>query len=219
MLYQIGLIAKRDMELAPSLSGGFDMALLRMVSFIPNEMEEVKKKVEPPELENKTDNFPKISNSENSPEDLKEEKEEISQKIKEKNFQKLDISSTNWMRVFGQLKLDPGTKQLASHCSFIKSDETVIYLSMPSEKLSVFSGKHRKQLQDALSSYYNTQCNLFLEEGDYSEESPNQIKEEEKRKEIKQAQREIEQDPNVQRLVEVFGAKVLESSIEPRTEK
>ena len=36
MLYQIGLIAKRDMELAPSLSGGFDMALLRMVSFIPN---------------------------------------------------------------------------------------------------------------------------------------------------------------------------------------
>ena len=30
MLYQIGLIAKRDMELAPSLSGGFDMALLRI---------------------------------------------------------------------------------------------------------------------------------------------------------------------------------------------
>ena len=121
--------------------------------------------------------------------------------------------------MFDQLKLDPGTKQLASHCSFIKSDETVIYLSMPSEKLSVFSGKHRKQLQDALSSHYNTQCNLFLEEGEYSEESPNQIKEEEKRKELKQAQRAIEADPNVQSLVEAFGAKVVESSIEPRTEK
>ena len=219
MLYQIGLIAKRDMELAPSLSGGFDMALLRMVSFIPNEMEEVKKKVESLELENKTDTFTNITKTENSTEDLKEEKEEINRDIEVKNNQKLDISSTNWKGVFDQLKLDPGTKQLASHCSFIKSDESVIYLSMPSEKLNVFSGKHRKQLQDALSSHLNTQCNLFLEEGEYSEESPNQIKEEEKRKELKQAQRAIEADPNVQSLVEAFGAKVVESSIEPRTEK
>ena len=45
LLYQIGLIAKRDMELAPSLSGGFDMALLRMVSFIPNQPEQSKKKL------------------------------------------------------------------------------------------------------------------------------------------------------------------------------
>ena len=219
MLYQIGLIAKRDMELAPSLSGGFDMALLRMVSFIPNEMEEVKKKVESLGLENKTDTFTNITKTENSTEDLKEEKEEINRDIEVKNNQKLDISSTNWKGVFDQLKLDPGTKQLASHCSFIKSDESVIYLSMPSEKLNVFSGKHRKQLQDALSSHLNTQCNLFLEEGEYSEESPNQIKEEEKRKELKQAQRAIEADPNVQSLVEAFGAKVVESSIEPRTEK
>ena len=90
---------------------------------------------------------------------------------------------------------------------------------MPSEKLNVFSGKHRKQLQDALSSHYKTECNLFLEEGEYSEESPNQIKEEEKRKELRQAQREIEQDLYVRSLVEAFGAKVVESSIEPRTEK
>jgi len=198
------------------------MALLRMVSFIPNEMEEIKKKAESLELENKTDTFTNITKTENSTEDLKEEKEEkeeINQDIEVKNLQKIDISSTDWKRVFDQLKLDPGTKQLASHCSFIKSDETVIYLSMPSEKLNVFSGKHRKLLQDALSSHYNTQCNLFLEEGEYSEESPNQIKEEEKRKELKQAQREIEQDPNVQSLVKVFGAKVVETSIEPRTEK
>ena len=218
MLYQIGLIAKRDMELAPSLSGGFDMALLRMVSFIPNEMEEVKKKVESLELKIKTDTFSNISKKDNPTEDFKEEKEEINQGS-EINYPKLDISSANWKGVFDQLKLDPGTKQLASHCSFIKSDETVIYLSMPSEKLSVFSGKHRKQLQDALSSQLNTQCNLFLEEGEYSEESPNQIKQEEKRKELKQAQREIEQDTNVQDLVKAFGAKVVESSIEPRTEK
>jgi DNA polymerase-3 subunit gamma/tau len=51
LLYQIGLIAKRDMELAPSLSSGFDMALLRMVTFIPNTLVETKKKVRHDTLE------------------------------------------------------------------------------------------------------------------------------------------------------------------------
>ena len=41
----------------------------------------------------------------------------------------------------------------------------------------------------------------------------------EKKKELKNAQKEIEDDPNIKSLVEAFGAKVIESSIEPRTDK
>ena len=76
-------------------------------------------------------------------------------------------------------------------------------------------GKHRKQLQDALSKFFEIKCNLFLEEGSFSKESPNEIKEIEKRKELEDAQREIREDPNVQSLIEAFGAKVIESSVEP----
>ena len=86
---------------------------------------------------------------------------------------------------------------------------------MPDEKLSIFSGKHRKELQDGLTEFFGTKCDLFLETGDYSDESPNQIKEEEKKKDLINAQKEIEEDPNVQSLVETFGAKVIESTIEP----
>ena len=219
LLYQIGLIAKRDMELAPSLSSGFDMALLRMVAFIPNEIQQTKKKVK----QLKPDNHKEIPS-----EDLKEEEKNKIQEVEKQDIrqieeggldQELDISAKQWNQIFDQLTLDPGTKQLASHCYFIKSDETIIYLSMPEEKLNLFSGKHRKELQDALSTFFEVQCNLFLEVGDFSKESPNEIKEEEKRKELKNAQKEIEQDPNVQSLVEAFGAKVIESSIEPRSEK
>ena len=47
LLYQIGLIAKRDMDLAPNIGDGFEMALLRMMSFLPEEKEATptKKKV------------------------------------------------------------------------------------------------------------------------------------------------------------------------------
>ena len=224
LLYQIGLIAKRDMELAPSLSGGFDMALLRMVSFIPNQPNQTKKKANPSEIETKDEG---LQNQENNLKHTKKIVEPIIS-IEEQSTDKeneelkdinLDISAKNWKTIFDQLNLDPGTKQLASHCYFVRTDETVIYLSMPEEKLNVFSGKHRKQLQDALTEFFDVPCNLFLEAGDFSEESPNQIKEEEKKKELKNAQKEIEDDPNVKSLVEAFGAKVIESSIEPRTEK
>ena len=224
LLYQIGLIAKRDMELAPSLSGGFDMALLRMVSFIPNQPDQTKKKANPSEIETKDEG---LQNQENNLKHTKKVIEPIitiaEQSTNEENEElkdiNLDISAKNWKTIFDQLNLDPGTKQLASHCYFVRSDETVIYLSMPEEKLNVFSGKHRKQLQDALTEFFDVSCNLFLEAGDFSEESPNQIKEEEKKKELKNAQKAIEEDPNVKSLVEAFGAKVIESSIEPRTEK
>ena len=224
LLYQIGLIAKRDMELAPSLSGGFDMALLRMVSFIPNQPHQTKKKANPSEIETKDEG---LQNQENNLKHTKKIVEPIIS-IEEQSTDKeneelkdinLDISAKNWKMIFDQLNLDPGTKQLASHCYFVRTDETVIYLSMPEEKLNVFSGKHRKQLQDALTEFFDVPCNLFLEAGEFSEESPNQIKEEEKKKELKNAQKEIEDDPNVKSLVEAFGAKVIESSIEPRTEK
>ena len=236
LLYQIGLIAKRDMELAPSLSGGFDMALLRMVSFIPNELTETKKKANSKDLnENITSKETQIEEKaeigqQSSIGVMKEEsKPQLEPETEPENGQELEpesileielnITSKNWKETFDQLNLDPGTKQLASHCYFVKSDESVIYLSMPDEKLNVFSGKHRKQLQDALTDFFGFQCNLFLEAGGYSKDSPNEIKEEEKRKDLINAKKEIDEDPNVQSLVEAFGAKVIESSIEPRTEK
>lgn len=39
LFYQIGLISKRDINLAPSLRVGFEMALLRMFAFEPSELE------------------------------------------------------------------------------------------------------------------------------------------------------------------------------------
>ena len=216
LLYQIGLIAKRDMELAPSLSGGFDMALLRMATFIPSDLVAPKKKVE---LNKDQPVAVDHSLSEVIPEEstntVIEETSEITVTKEEESKDSIDISSENWKEIFDQLKLDPGTKQLASHCYFSRLDESIIYLSMPDEKLSIFSGKHRKELQDGLTEFFGTKCDLFLESGDYSDESPNQIKEEEKKKDLINAQKEIEEDPNVQSLVEAFGAKVIESTIEP----
>ena len=211
LIYQIGLIAKRDMELAPSLSGGFDMALLRMASFIPRELSETKKKVESQHI------------NESLPADeAKHQLEKESKKpvklssTPDEQTSSINLFKENWKDVFDKLDLEPGTRQLASHCSFLKTDDTVIYFSMPDEKLNLFNGKHRKQLQDELSNFFQIQCNLFFESGDFSDDSPNRLDEEEKRKELIEAEKDIKNDPTVKSLIDAFGAEVISSSIEPR---
>ena len=223
VLYQIGLIAKRDMEMAPSLSSGFEMALLRMVSFLPGEVNKTKKKVEKViqnnSLKEKVNNLIK---QDLAPSDITsiEAKPEVEEPKQQKSIKKgLNISADNWNSVFTNLGLDAGTKQLASHCSFIKADNSVIYLSMPEEKLNLFNGKHRQELQDKLSEHFEEDCNIFLEEGESNENSPNQIKVKERRKIQDDAEKAIKEDPKVQKIIEEFGAQVVESTIESRKSK
>ncbi len=219
ILYQIGLIAKRDMTMAPSLSSGFEMALLRMVSFLPGEINETKKKVktviQKTNFSEKVNNSTKDNSSVLNSASLNEEVKEV-QKNSDTDVKHLDISLDNWNLVFTSLDLDAGTRQLASHCSFVKADDTVLYLSMPEEKLNLFNGKHRQELQNKLSDYLKKDCNIFLEEGEFSQDSPNQIKAKEKRKIQDEAERAIKDDPKVKKIIEEFGAKVIESTVIPR---
>ena len=220
VLYQIGLLAKRDMEIAPSLSSGFEMALLRMVSFLPGEIKETKKKVEKViknnTLENELKVFSKVDKAPIEGKVIADTSESEELKKQTENKKELSLSIDDWNYVFTNLDLDAGTKQLASHCSFIKSDDSVIYLSMPEEKLNLFNGKHRQELQEKLSDYLQEDCNIFLEEGELDEDSPNQIKAKEKRKIQDDAEKAIKDDPKVKKIIEEFGAKVIESTVESR---
>ena len=87
---------------------------------------------------------------------------------------------------------------------------------MPEEKLNLFNGKHRQELQEKLSDYLKEDCNIFLEEGEHNEDSPNQIKAKEKRKIQDDAEKAIKDDPKVKKIIEEFGAKVIESNVESR---
>ena len=220
VLYQIGLLAKRDMEIAPSLSSGFEMALLRMVSFLPGEIKETKKKVEKViknnPLEKEVTVSSKVDKAPIESRVIADTSESEEKKKHTENKKELSLSIDDWNSVFTNLDLDAGTKQLASHCSFIKSDDSVIYLSMPEEKLNLFNGKHRQELQEKLSDYLQEDCNIFLEEGELNEDSPNQIKAKEKRKIQDDAEKAIKDDPKVKKIIEEFGAKVIESTVESR---
>tara|TARA_Y100001970_G_scaffold158998_1_gene194451 strand:+ start:71918 stop:73570 length:1653 start_codon:yes stop_codon:yes gene_type:complete len=220
LLYQIGLIAKRDMDLAPEISSGFEMALLRMVSFLPDNMISEEGSVEGIQKKKLTNTNSKDKTIKNTQTKIiLKEDEDLPSKAKQNNNDKKNLSTMinkkNWSKIFKELTIDPGTKQLASHCSLLKVDGSVIYFSMPEEKLNLFNGNHRQDLQESISEYIKLECNLFFEEGSFSADSPNQDAQREKKAVQVKAKKTISEDPNVKEILKNFEAELVDSSIKP----
>ena len=212
ILYQIGLIAKRDLDLAPNIGDGFEMALLRMMSFLPED--QVKDKTKKKEKKEKKDEA--LVNEDFKP--SKEAKESTPKKVKSRNADtSLDfLDQKKWNSVFNSLQLDSGTKQLISHCSFLRTEDSVVYFSMPKDKLEILNGSHREKFQDSLREILGLECLIFFEEGEANDISPNKTKEKQKTKKFNKAAESIKNDPKVKNILSSLGGKVVESSITPK---
>mgnify|MGYP001173178139 CR=1 FL=1 len=202
ILYQIGLLAKRDMDLAPDIRDGFEMALLRMMAFLPEEYQdkENKKKI-------------KINHkNKDKKTDLKEkesvEKEDPEVKLESpiENDISEFIDKKKWNEIFKSLDLDPSTRLQVSHCSFLRiEDNTKIYFSMPKNKLELFSDRQREKFCESLKTLSNSVCSIFFEEGEANQYSPVQIEEKHKELKLNEARDSINQDSNVNLILNSLG--------------
>ena len=96
-----------------------------LVSIKPHDISDIdlKNLVENVNKKNSLRNKDKISSKDN----LSLVETEFVEKTKQnKDVNELDISKDNWNVVFNTLDLNSGTKQLASHCSFVKKENTEV---------------------------------------------------------------------------------------------
>lgn len=210
IMYQIGLIAKRDLDLAPNMDDGFEMAMLRMLSFLPDADQEGKKKVK---TESREINKPEEKDTIDVQEDKRAVIEEEVPQNKVKDISSKEINPENWNLIFESLELDPATRQLLSYSSFKKVDESVIYFSMPEEKLLLLNGKHRQRFNEALEGSLGKEVTVFFEEGNISDDSPKVNRDKEKLRELNEAANSLNEDPNVKHILDSLGGKIIESSI------
>ena len=210
IMYQIGLIAKRDLDLAPNMDDGFEMAMLRMLSFLPEIDQEGKKKAK---TESRKINKSEAKETINSQENKKAVVEEEVLQSKVKDISSKEINPKNWNLIFESLELDPATRQLLSYSSFKKVDQSVIYFSMPEEKLLLLNGKHRQRFNEALEGSLGKEVTVFFEEGNISDDSPKVNRDKEKLRELNEAANSLNEDPNVKHILDSLGGKIIESSI------
>ncbi|MBF6647248.1 DNA polymerase III subunit gamma/tau [Methylobacter sp. BlB1] len=204
LYYQIGLIGQRDLDLAPDPRSGFEMVMLRMLTFRPVAQEQnlarpvqVSRPVAKPEAKASQVTVSAL----NKPESVQE--------------YAIDRTDNDWAGMVVAMKIGGMTRELANNCILDSIDDKVCTLILDPGHKHLRSAVTEEKLQSALQRYRGTSLKLVINTEKVAVDTPavQLIKEREDRQQA--AVDAINSDENIQALKEHFDARVLPGSIEP----
>ena len=221
LLYQITILGRRDLYLAPDEYAGFTMTLLRMLSFAPQDAVIAKN----PAIakNNMAHSATKIESAAIS-KDVSSETFEIKKKIEVTHEIDEDISDKeiskeavpfngNWRELVDQLKLGL-VKALAQQSELVSFKNNEIILSIADEHKHLLNEAYQKKLELSLSEHFSQRIKLvILQKG--ANNSPLKQKQEERSTLMKDTENAILQDQFVKSLLTEFNAEIIPSSIKP----
>lgn len=209
--YQIALLGKRDLQLAPSLKSGFEMMMLRMVAFRPEVVAPL-----PLDLDRKSFNKkePDLSarscNKENTPRNnvqvqVKNATQD-DEPVKDDELVKIDHT------ILQKLELTGITKTLMQYCLVDKITDSGIELMVEPSQAVLINKKHEELISEALSKYSAKRMSVSLRIGPPEMQSPAKIKQQETLKKQNEARQALEQDEFIKEFINKFDAKVIANS-------
>jgi DNA polymerase-3 subunit gamma/tau len=205
LFYQIGLIGQRDLDLAPDPRSGFEMVMLRMLTFKPDDGST---QVVPPKA-----NVAKVNKLEVKEPVVSTEKVMMQDEVKLQAAQV--CNDNNWAEIVIAMKIGGMTRELANNCVLDSLDDKSCNLVLNPGHIQLVSLKSEENLQQALQQYYGKPIKLNIKTEKFDNTTPAQqiTKQREDRQQV--AVDSINADENVQALKEHFGARVLPGTIEP----
>ncbi len=216
LLYQITILGRRDLYLAPDEYAGFTMTLLRMLSFIPQDSVTSKTSV-PLRKDIATQAIkldPVIKPSEISLDTSEDKKKiEVLDEATDDEAKVMRSFDGNWRGLVDQLKLGL-VKALAQQSELVSFKDNEMILSIADEQKHLLNETYQKKLELSLSEYFNQRIKLvILQKG--ANNSPLKQKQEERSTLMKDTEHAILQDQFVKSLLNEFNAEIIPSSIKP----
>ena len=221
LLYQITILGRRDLYLAPDEYAGFTMTLLRMLSFAPQDALIAKN---PAIAKNDVAHSATKIESAAISKDVSSETFEIKKKIEVTHEIDEDVSDKetskeavpfngNWRELVDQLKLGL-VKALAQQSELVSFKNNEIILSIADEHKHLLNEAYQKKLELSLSEHFSQRIKLvILQKG--ANNSPLKQKQEERSTLMKDTENAILQDQFVKSLLTEFNAEIIPSSIKP----
>ncbi len=225
LFYQIALIGRRDLPLAPSAKVGFEMILLRMLTFQPaaaatTPPAAVKKKtakpVAPPKATKQTE--PKLAapavastpDPSTAPKSSPEAKTPESTPAVNTNIQ-------NWGDLIKQLSLNGISLALAQNCVLHSQTQNRIELRLPPGQAPLLNDATQQRIADALTEHFAEPINLHIELAESEHSSPAKQASLKTSAEQQAAEQAIQADPNIQTLLTQFDAIITPGSVKPNS--
>jgi DNA polymerase III subunit gamma/tau len=168
LYYQIGLIGKRDLPLAPTLQGGFEMIVLRMLAFRPTSltksvaapalMSAVPLPVSTPTPTPIPTLTPASAMTLPPPSAAAVASPALSSAIPATSAN----ATHNLQEIIPQLKVVGATAALLQHCVLTKVSDTEVILLLARNQAPLFNQSHEQRLCKAFSEFYGRALRLVV---------------------------------------------------------
>jgi DNA polymerase-3 subunit gamma/tau len=234
LFYQIALLGRRDLSLAPDEQSGFTMTLLRMLAFagaantekasgdvVPN----ADRAAEPKKAASSEVNYgvERTNTSAGAPSRPKMRQEPVSTRTLPEAYTNVDApESGNAIRPIGDwpdfvagLNLNGLAGMLAKQCEFKAFAGGVLELILPSAQRHLADKAYQDKLKSELLPRLGANLRLNIRVGDVSGVSLAAHEDRERSQQQKAAEAAIDEDPFIKHLKQDFGADVVRSSIRP----
>jgi len=159
LFYQIGLLGRRDLPLAPEPRGGFEMVMLRMLAFRPKNMTGMQ-----PQPAKATSTMPHspITTTAHPSSVTGAAVSVATEAVKPDEPPQSLNSHDEWGSAIQSLAFKSRlVKQLALNCQFQKRDGNIWYLTLPSNSKILLSAE--KELEEVVRKHYGQTYSIIIE--------------------------------------------------------
>ena len=202
LFYQVAILGRRDLHLAPDPRSGAEMTLLRMLAFRPAEAGQAgqggasgKSEPRPPAQPRRERRSAQAGKAESATPVAK-------------------WSEPDWSALVAQLGLGGAVRLLASNCTYLRREGSTIRLGLDPRSESLLTRKRREELAARLSSHFGETLSVDVALGTDTGETPVQAESRLADERLEAARQSLEADPNVQALKNMFGAELKADTIE-----
>ncbi|MCK4704198.1 MAG: DNA polymerase III subunit gamma/tau, partial [Gammaproteobacteria bacterium] len=237
LFYQIALIGRRDLPLAPDLRSGLEMVLLRMLSFRPASTGQVvaaattTTAAPAAQLSQNTTaqaaavSAPAPSPQVSQPKIAEPAPPEITSPVSQASPVSAAVNrdSRDWREILEGLAVNGMVKQLAANCVLQSIEDNTVTLAVDAGHQQLRNAKSEARLKQALCEYFDKDLRLdiVVHSGARTEavnqqiETPAQSQARETGERQMQAEASIEGDSFVQSMKENFNAEIVPGSVKP----
>lgn len=217
LLYQIAIMARRDLDFAPDARSGFEMALLRMLAFTP----------QAPAGGEAADPAARPANRAPGLRKPPREEPQAARRSRRSTGEDRNIgrgagkrgpaegNADEWAAILAAMNLKGPVSQLAEHCVLLGRVNDVVRLELDREGEHFRRTQLEKKLGQALAKHFGQTVRLEFSVGEAKQETPAKRKSRAADDRLRAAEEAIEGDPTVRAMREVFSAKVAPGSVKP----
>lgn len=208
LYYQIGLIGKRDLFLAPSLKSGFEMIMLRMLAFRPNTTTNAGSSVSQIKSEDRRG----MTGENRGMVDANKPATSVKQPIINPDTANTATTEVN-TNILHNLEVTAPTQALLKHCIVTKVTDNEVELLLDSSQAAFMNKKHEERISASLSKFYGSPMIVRITLGTTGMDTPANTKKQEDAQKQHQALQSIEKDHRIKELMSKFDAKIIPDSV------